>query len=251
MDEQYIVPALRRGLSILRLFNRDRRTISLPEITRELDLPRGTAFRLVYTLEAEGYLQRAAHSNSFQLALGVLSLGFEYVGSLDIVDIAKPVLERLRDETDASTHLAVPDGWDVAYLVSIPSRHRISGNLTVGTRLSADQSSIGHTLLFGRSVEELMDLARAGGVALDEEEARALHRSIASEAASGYVLFRGIYVPGIDSVAAPVRDASGRVVAGINVSDYETVPCFGDADGALARAVMDAAGQISRGLGHR
>ena len=57
--DQYIVPALRRGMAILRLFKPDRRVIALPEIVRELGMTRATAFRLVYTLEADGYLKRA------------------------------------------------------------------------------------------------------------------------------------------------------------------------------------------------
>ena len=78
--DQYIVPALRRGMAILRLFKPDRRVIALPEIVRELGMTRATAFRLVYTLEADGYLKRAPHSNAFQLGMNLLSLGFEYLG---------------------------------------------------------------------------------------------------------------------------------------------------------------------------
>ena len=82
--DQYVVPALRRGLAVLRLFRHDRRVISLPEIVRELGVTRATAFRLAYTLEADGYLQRAPHSSAFQLGINLLSLGFEYLGSLDM-----------------------------------------------------------------------------------------------------------------------------------------------------------------------
>ena len=105
--DQYIVPALRRGLAVLRLFTHDRRVITLPEIVRELGVTRATAFRLAYTLEADGYLQRAPHSNAFQLGINLLSLGFEYLGSLDLVEVARPVLEDLRDRADASDRKSV------------------------------------------------------------------------------------------------------------------------------------------------
>ncbi len=248
-QERYIVPALRRGLAILRMFDRARRVVTVPEMSRELGIPRGTAFRLAVTLEAEGFLQRAANSNAFQLGVGVLGLGFDYLGSLDVVEIARPILEALRDETDASVHLAIGDGWDVVYLLSLSSRHRISGNLAVGTRMQAHENSIGHALLFDCSAQELFGLARAAGVTLDGDEAERLHKTIAAEAARGFVFFRGLYVPGIASVATPVRDRAGRIVAGINVSDYETLPAFQDAEGALAEAVGRSARRISQGLG--
>jgi DNA-binding IclR family transcriptional regulator len=250
-EDRYIVPALRRGLAILRMFDRARRIVTVPEMSRELGIPRGTAFRLAYTLEAEGYLARVPNSNAFQLGIGVLSLGFDYLGSLDVVEIARPVLEELRDETDASAHLAIGDGWDVVYVLSLSSRHRISGNLAVGTRMQAHENSIGHALLFDRSAEDLSALAKAAGVELAGPAARALHETIAAEAARGFVFFRGLYVPGIASVAVPVRDRSGQIVAGINVSDYETLNCFKDAEGALAKAVERAAMRIARGLGAR
>ncbi|RYE79667.1 MAG: IclR family transcriptional regulator, partial [Oxalobacteraceae bacterium] len=123
--ERYIVPALRRGLSLLRLFSRDRRVVTLPEIVRELSVPRATAFRLAHTLEADGYLQRAPHSNAFQLGLNVLSLGFEYLGSMDLLDIARPALEDLRDRLDLSVHMGVRDGTDIVYVLSLPSQHRL------------------------------------------------------------------------------------------------------------------------------
>ncbi len=250
-DERYIVPALRRGLAILGLFNRDRRTLSLPEITRELQLPRGTAFRLVHTLEAEGYLQRTPAANAFQLGLNVLTLGFEFIGSLDLVDVARPVLESLRDGADASTHLAILDGWDVVYLISVSSRHRITGNLVIGTRMPADRSSIGHALLFGATAHDIFARAKAGGATFSDDQAGKLAEAVFEAEKRGYVLFRGLYVPGITSIAAPVRDAEGCIVAGVNVSDYENVPSLAKAEDKLASKVVAAAEQISRRLGYR
>ena len=109
-DSQHIVPALRRGLAVLRMFTRDRRVISLPEIVRELGVPRATAFRLAHTLEADGYLKKAPHSTAFQLGINTLLLGFEYLSSQNLIEVARPVLEDLRDRVDASVHLGVQDG---------------------------------------------------------------------------------------------------------------------------------------------
>ena len=252
---QYIVPALRRGLALLRLFAHDRRVISLPEIVRELGVTRATAFRLAYTLEADGYLQRAPHSNAFQLGINLLSLGFEYLGSLDLVEVARPVLEDLRDRADASAHLGVQDGREIVYVLKAPSRHRLRSNVTVGTRMPIHTTSIGHTLLFDSTPEELKDLFE--GVNLRERfvhapaDTDALYQELVEERRLGCVIYRSRYVDGLHSVAAPVRDAAGHIVAGLNISDYESIPAMGKLESAVRDEVLRAAMLISRGLGYR
>ena len=253
--DQYIVPALRRGMAILRLFKPDRRVIALPEIVRELGMTRATAFRLAYTLEADGYLQRAPHSNAFQLGINLLSLGFEYLGSLDLVEVARPVLEDLRDRADASAHLGIQDGREIVYVLKAPSRHRLRSNVTVGTRMPIHTTTIGHALMFDNSPEELRQLFK--GVNLRERfaqapaDADALYKELMVQRSLGYVAYRSRYAEGLDSVAAPVRDATGRIVAGINVSDYESIPAMGELEGAIKDEVLRAAMTISRGLGYR
>ena len=253
--DQYIVPALRRGMAILRLFKPDRRVISLPEIVRELGMTRATAFRLVYTLEADGYLRRAPHSNAFQLGINLLSLGFEYLGSLDLVEVARPVLEDLRDRADASAHLGIQDGREIVYVLKAPSRHRLRSNVTVGTRMPIHTTTIGHALMFDSSLAELRQLFK--GVNLRERfahapaDADALYKELAAQRSTGYVAYRSRFAEGLHSVAAPVRDASGRIVAGVNVSDYESIPAMGELEGAVKDEVLRAAITISRGLGYR
>lgn len=254
-DDRYIVPALRRGLAILRLFTAERRVITLPEIVRELGISRATAFRLAYTLEADGLMQRAPHSNAFQLGLKVLSLGFEYLASLDLLHIARPVLEELRDSTDASVHMGIRDGAEIVYVLSAPSQHRLRSNITVGSRMPAYATSIGHAVLFDASLEELRKLNRGVKMKRFSEQTPSnvdeVYAKLEEERRKGYVSYRSAYAPGIASVAAPVRDQSGAIVAGINVSDYESLPAMQDLDGALRDKVLRAAMAISRDLGFR
>lgn len=252
--DRYVVPGLRRGLMILRLFSKTRRVITIPQIVRELGISRATAFRLTYTLETDGYLRRVPHSNAFQLGLNVLSLGFEYLGSLELVEVARLVLEDLRDQLDASTHMGVLDGTEVVYILKAPSQHRLRSNVTIGGRMPAHATSIGRALLFDTPLEQLRVLYR--GVKLEVFSGQTprtvaeLHEMLEEERQKGYVSYRSAYVAGIASVAAPVRDASGQIVAAINVSDYESLPSMQD-EKHLADAVCHAAMTISRGLGYR
>lgn len=255
VQERYIVPGLRRGLALLRLFNRDRRILAVPEMVRELRISRATAYRLTCTLVADGYLERVPHSDAFQLGLHVLSLGFEYLGSLDLVEVARPVLDQLRDRTDASAHLGVRDGTDVIYVLKAPSQHRLRSNVSVGSRMPAHAVSIGRALLLDLTADELRALYRGARLkrvtpqtpgTVDELLAR-----LERERRKGYVSYRSAYQEGIASTAAPVRDATGRIVAGVNVSDYESLPALQDQEGKLKDQVLEAAAAISRGLGYR
>lgn len=253
--DRYIVPALRRGLSVLRLFSRNRRVVSLPEIVRELGVPRATAFRLAHTLEADGYLQRTPHSNAFQLGLNVLSLGFEYLGSLDLLDVARPVLEDLRDRLDLSVHMGVRDSTDVVYVVSLPSQHRLRSNVSVGTRSPAHANSIGRATLFDMSSEELRKLYRGHRMEHFSEQTPttvdALQKLVGEERRRGYVSWRSAIIPGIATVSAPVRDQDGHIVAALNVSDYESLPIMQEQDGRVKDEVLRAAAAISQNLGYR
>lgn len=253
--ERYIVPALRRGLSVLRLFSRNRRIVTLPEIVRELGVPRATAFRLAHTLEADGYLQRTPHSNAFQLGLNVLSLGFEYLGSLDLLDIARPALEALRDRLDLSVHMGVRDGTDVVYVVSLPSQHRLRSNVSVGTRSPAHANSIGRATLFDLSLDELQALYR--GVEMERFSAQtpttveALYQQLEQERQRGYVSWRSAIIPGIATVSAPIRNREGRIAAALNISDYESLPAMEEQEGRVKDEVLHTAAAVSQNLGYR
>ncbi|MCE8010691.1 IclR family transcriptional regulator [Billgrantia desiderata] len=252
LNQSYIVPGLLRGLSVLGLFGSDRPSMRLADIARELELSRATVFRLVYTLESEGYLVRL--KDSFRYALGprVLTLGFDYLHSQELVEIASPLLDGLRDRTGASTHMAVMDGYDVLYIYRAASHQRLSSNRHVGSRLPAHVNSIGRAMLAALSDDELN--ARYAGHDLRVENyeepvtLEALKECLELERARGYVA--GSFVSGIASVAAAVRDGTGSVIAGINVSDYESLPCMEEMHGKLKDDVLETAAEISRRLGH-
>ena len=99
---KYIVPGLQRGLEILRTFSRDRYSIGAPELARELNIPRSTVFRLIQTLEYMGFLEKLENGSEYRLSVGVLSLGFEFIASLEVTDLARPLLK------NSGTKRAIP-----------------------------------------------------------------------------------------------------------------------------------------------
>jgi DNA-binding IclR family transcriptional regulator len=249
-DQKYIVPGLQRGLQILRAFTRDRPEIGAPEIAKKLNIPRSTVFRLMQTLEHMGFLERVEKSNDYRLGAAVLSIGFEYLASLGIAELARPILEKLRDETGFSAHLAIRDGRDVVFVVKAPTYSAIASSVTIGTRLPA------HGTILGRMILQDMSDAELGKLFPDVELAQFsaqtpttlddLKQVLAADRERGYAISEAFFEHGIASVAAPVRDGSNRVVASINITFQNGKVDPAEIQSRLVDLVLAAASDISR-----
>ncbi len=256
--ERYIVPALERGLKLLTLFDRQRTEISAPEAARMLGLPRSTTFRLIRTLEHFGLLERAG--NAYRLGPGMLRFGFEYVAALPFTDIAKPIVESLRDATGYAAQLAIQDGREVVFIVRAVAASAFASNVTVGTRMPAHATALGRVFLAEMSAPDLRALYR------DEKQRDVklqvyspqtprtfaeLVRLLRDDHARGYATSESFFEAGISAIAAPVRDGSGRVVAALSVTiPKPTLPVRATREEIL-RHLLAAAANLSHHLNYR
>ena len=253
----YIVPALERGLRMLQAFSADRPVQSLGRLARELGVPRATAFRLADTLAHLGFLVRDEETGEYRVGAAALRLGWTYLSGLDLPEIAHPTLAGLRRRTGASVHMAVRDGRDVVYVGRLPANAALASNIRVGSRLPAHASSMGRAMLSGLGAGALAELYEGAGRLerfTDETPGSLaeLRRLLAGDAANGgVVVSRGFYERGVASVAAPVRDGTGRVVAAINVTAPEGRFPEEALAGEVRGHVVAAAREISAALGHR
>lgn len=254
-QERYIVPGLERGLLLIELFTLERPEMSLSELARELEINRSTAYRLAYTLEQMGFLERAPDGRAYRLGPRVLNLGFSYLRSLDLVEIARPHLERLRNETEAASHLAVLEGRDIVYLSRLSSNQRLTSNITVGSRLPAHATSMGRVMLM--DLDDAALDALYAGIKLDRftpttaTSLQALKAQLAEDRARGHVVSNASFEAGVASVAAPVHDDAGRVVAAISVVCSTTALDDPVRERVLIDATRAASRAISLWLGHR
>jgi DNA-binding IclR family transcriptional regulator len=247
------VPGLARGLKILALFGRARPRVTPPEMARELEIPRSTVHRLVGTLEAMGFLKRVDGGGAYELGPAILTLGFEYLGSLDIVRLSEPALELLHEDTGLSAHLAVRNGTEIVYLSRHARRATVFSNVTVGTSLPAHATSMGRILLADLTPAELRTLYGRSPLRAYTEDTpttlAALEAILIEDRLCGYVIGTSLFERGVTSVAAPVRDRTGRTVAAINVTAVGAVLDRRYLHGELKERVLSAAGEISGMLG--
>jgi DNA-binding IclR family transcriptional regulator len=255
-DERYLVPALVRGLSILSALSSANSNPTLSEVAASLGVTRSSAYRLLYTLGHLGFIEYDARAKTYALGPQVLALGYGYLASRDLTEVAMPHLERLRDRTGWSAHLGELHGREVVYLARVPTRRLVSSTVHVGTRLPAHATTMGRILLSGLSDDEIRaryqeDLAGPFDLTPFTGTAQLLEQ-IAADRTSGVVGVQNSgYEPGVASVAAPVRDVTDRIVAAINVSAVAMLLSEAELNGPLKDEVVAAAAMISRDLGRR
>ncbi len=183
------------------------------------------------------------------------ALGFHGGAILSPCALARPVLERLRDDTGCATHLCVRDGRDVVYLLRVPGRSVVSSSVGVGTRLPAHATSLGRVFLADLEAQELAELY--AGATLTRHSAHTpgtlgeLTRLLQADRERGFVISEGFYEKGINAIAGPVRDAGGRVVAVINLIARDGEADSAQLHGELLERVLAAAAQLSTALAYQ
>ncbi|WP_298727653.1 IclR family transcriptional regulator [uncultured Ferrovibrio sp.] len=249
---KYVVPALAQGLSILSLFSRERPSLTAPEIAQKLSLSRTTVFRLLHTLQLMGYVRREPDERHFSLGPALLSRGFEYLASLDIIEVAQPILQRLRDETGLSAHMAVRDGREIVYVARFPARSTVASNVNIGTRFPIHATVMGRMMICEYSDEQLAALFPTEPLQRFSEQTpttlAALKEMLKKDRERGYAVSQSFFERGVSSIAAPVRDGAGNIVAAINITAVDAYIELPAMHGALKDAVLAAAAEITRWL---
>src|SRR5882762_3042668 len=139
------VQSFARGLQVIRSFSAQTPQQTLSEVAQRTGLTRAGARRILLTLQGLGYVH--CNGRQFSLAPRILDLGFAYLSSLPLWNLAEPVMERLVEEVKESCSAAVLDGSDVVYVLRVPTHKIMSINLGIGSRLPAYCTSMGRTLL--------------------------------------------------------------------------------------------------------
>jgi IclR family transcriptional regulator, pca regulon regulatory protein len=216
------VQSLERGLAVIRAFDRDHPELTLSEVAAVTGVTRAAARRFLLTLAALGYVR--ADGRFFSLTARVLELGYAYLSSLSLPEVAEPHLEALVAEVNESSSVSVLDGEDVVYVARVPTSRIMTVVISVGTRFPAYATSMGRVLLAGLPESELE--AYLAKVRLDRLTARtvssvaALRGELVKARAQGYALVNQELEDGLRAIAAPIRDRTGRVIAALNVSAH-------------------------------
>src|SRR5215475_14110378 len=147
------VQSLARGLAVIRAFDEEHSDLTLSEVARITDLPRASVRRFLHTLVELGYMR--TDGRRFSLRPKILELGYAYLSSLGLPEVAMPHLERLVERTHESSSVSVLDGDEVVYVARVPTKRIMRIAISVGTRFPAFATSMGRVMLAGQSQEWL------------------------------------------------------------------------------------------------
>ncbi|OZC48602.1 IclR family transcriptional regulator [Rhodococcus sp. RS1C4] len=214
------VQSLARGLAVIRAFDAEHPRRTLSDVAKTTDLTRATARRFLLTLVELGYVR--SDGSMFWLTPRVLELGYSYLSSLSLPDVAGPHLEALAEQVRESSSVSILDGDDVVYVARVPVSRIMTVAITIGTRFPAFATSMGRVLLAGLPEDKLdaylrrVELSPLTGRTITDVPS--LRTELDSVRAQGYCLVDQELEEGLRSIAAPVRDHAGNVVAAANVS---------------------------------
>ena len=211
--------SLARGLDVLAAFSTLEPPHTITQIARQTGLSRPVVRRCLHTLVARGYVEESGHR--YEVLPRVLMLSRAYLAERSLPVLAQPVLEDLRDALKESCSLGVLDGEDVLYVARASAERIINIALHVGSRLPAYCTSMGRVLLAALSAQQRADiLARTALVRRTPRtivEPERLEREIERVAQQGFSLVEQELELGLRSIAVPVHNRSGRVVAALNI----------------------------------
>jgi IclR family pca regulon transcriptional regulator len=252
-DTPYHIESLARGLDVLALFSREQPTVLLTDVVKRTGLNKATAYRILSTLEATGYLERDPDTRRYRPGLKVLQLGFAALHSLDIRQIAHPHLEQLAHEQDLTGSLGVLDGVQVVYVDRIRNREIVGLLLGPGDRIPAHCSSMGKVMLAHLTHTELKKTLETAELKPRTVNSITSVEDLITEIGrirnDGYALNDEELASGLRAVAAPIFDSDGHCCAAINVSGSSDMISRERLRHELPERVINTAKQISHALG--
>lgn len=246
------VQSLARGLTVIRAFGADRAQLSQAQIAGRTGLARAVVRRSLITLQHLGYVGQ--RDRLFFLTPRILELGFGYLSASRLPELALPYMEQLVQTVKESSSLSVLDGAEIVYVARVPVSRIMTIALGVGARLPAYAASMGRVLL-----SELDDaaleawLARAKPIAITQHtihSQKELKAEIIKVRRQGFAVVSRELEIGLYSVAVPVRDRRGAIVAALNVSMQFQSDSKSIAMRVMLPALKHAQSEIERAITH-
>jgi len=247
------VQSLERGLAVIRAFDHEHPQLTLSEVAVVTGVTRAVARRFLLTLAELGYVR--TDGRFFSLTAKVLELGYAYLSSLSLPEVAESHLESLVAEINESSSVSVMDGHDVVYVARVPVSRIMTVSISVGTRFPAYATSMGRVLLAGLSDEQLDVYLTA--VRMEKLTARTvssvatLRTELTKVRSQGWSLVNQELEEGLRALAAPIRDRAGKVVAAVNVSAHASRTSLEAMRRDLLPPLLKAAASIEADLPRR
>ncbi|WP_353236316.1 IclR family transcriptional regulator [Diaphorobacter ruginosibacter] len=215
MDKTFI-----KGLVLLEAMARNDKGSGVSELAAQLLLNKSNVHRLLQALVHQGFARKNAETNRYELTMKMWELGSRIAGKLDVRLESLPFMKQLAEETRETVHLSILDGAEVLYIEKIDSPQPVRAYTTVGGRAPAQCVATGKALLAWADEEVLANVKNRLKAHTGKSIVRLgdLRRQLEEIRTTGYAINTGEWREQVVGAAAPIRDASGRVVAALGIS---------------------------------
>ncbi|OMP67209.1 IclR family transcriptional regulator [Domibacillus epiphyticus] len=250
INQNYLLSSVKNALLIMRSFTLDEPEKKVTDLANSLNLGKSTVSRLLSTLASEGFVVKNPETNKYRLGLTILNLNTIVTNNLEINRESQPILKELVNDIGETAHIAVLEGSDVVYLYKIDCKHPVQILTHIGKRNPVHATSSGKVLLAHQSEDTIQQYIENGlygykaNTITDPEKLRDTLQLVRKQ---GYATSSEELLESVASVAAPVRDYTGKVVYSVSVTG--PVHRMNPKNPALINRVKRAAQEISENLG--
>lgn len=241
------------AMRLLKTFSEGEVEIGVTSLAKRLGVAKSTVYRLASTLVSEGLLEQNKENDKYRLGIALFGLGALVRQRMNVSNEARPHIFALREATNETVHLAILDGSDIMYVYDLESTQAIRMRANLGDRKPAFCCSEGRAMLAYQdeaAIDQTLGGALAPRTAKTLTDPKKLRRALAEVRRSGFAFEDEQCELGMRSVAAPIRDAEGQVIAAVGIAG----PVERLSDATLARfapLVVETADVISARLGYR
>lgn len=225
MAQQVPLSSVYNAIRILREFTLEDEELGITELSQRLGLAKSTIFRLVNTLYGNNLVEKNMHTQKYHLGIGAFELGFAAYHRNEVLIIAYPLLNKLMTTFSEAVHLAVYDHGDVVFLSKLVPDHHKGTVSKIGKRMPSYCSASGKVLLANQSEDEINRVIQHGlhqHTPRTITDGQALTEHLRDVRKNGYAIGLSEYNESVCSIAVPVYNDSGKVIAAISLAMIKT-----------------------------
>jgi len=243
--------SITKMFALIEVLSRSEQPRGVSELARELSFTKTNVYRLLRTLEANGFARQTGELGRYELTLKLWELGTRLVSRLDVKKESAGFLSRLASATQETVHLSIPDGMEAVYIDKIESAEPVRAFTKIGARAPIYCVATGKAMLAFMPPEQIAKLKSQLKRHTDTTitDMTTLQKELAQIRRQGFAEYRAEWREGVNGIAAPIRDMNGTVVAAVGIAGPatrltpETFP-------RVAPLIVDAAAAISQRLGY-
>lgn len=245
-DKETSVRAVDRAIAVLQAFSAGKPAMSVIDLQEATGLSRPTLYRLLETLAAHGFVRAHGTPQRFSLDYAAGQLAQSWLAGLNPVGAARPVVERLHEQTLETVSLVMLQGHQHLYVIELTSPHALSMSRGIGPKEHLTRGASGKAILAFMPEKDAQVVLKS---APEGSDLKALARDLAVIRRQGYAVARGEVIPGVVAVAVPYFDRANAVAGAIVVFGPEIRLPQARVE-AVTRLALESAAEISAALGH-